>query len=394
MRSPAASFAILALLWLSAPVAAGPAVAPATGPAAAPTAAGAVTPAAGPAVTVVVDVRESGDAHWNVTARFALNSTNETAAFDRLAADFRRGEATTGFSATTFRALASAAANRTGREMDIREVERDATLLDHGENATGLLSLEFVWTGFASTEGPGVVVGDVFEGRWSLAADHRLVVYPPPGFGAENVRPGPDQVQHGGLVWEGPRTFTASEPAITFARGVTTQTPTTTPPGGDGNERRSLFPLLAGGLVAAVAALAALWWYARRDRGVAGEGGPGAVDAPDGGSAGAGEAAPERADAGASGEAAGAGAGAGEGAAEESGGEEVDLDLLSDEERVERLLRRNDGRMKQASIVDETDWSNAKVSQLLSSMAEEGRVEKLRIGRENLITLVENEEQA
>jgi hypothetical protein len=66
-----------------------------------------------------------------------------------------------------------------------------------------------------------------------------------------------------------------------------------------------------------------------------------------------------------------------------------DPELLSDEERVEYLLERNGGRMKQASIVKETGWSNAKVSQLLSSMDEEDRVDKLRIGRENLISLPE-----
>ena len=61
--------------------------------------------------------------------------------------------------------------------------------------------------------------------------------------------------------------------------------------------------------------------------------------------------------------------------------------LLSDEERVERLLAENGGRMKQSKIVEETRWSTAKVSQLLSSMDEADRVEKLRIGRENLISL-------
>ncbi|MEF8937751.1 MAG: hypothetical protein V5A32_07330, partial [Halovenus sp.] len=66
--------------------------------------------------------------------------------------------------------------------------------------------------------------------------------------------------------------------------------------------------------------------------------------------------------------------------------EGIDEELLSDEERVERLLSKNGGRMKQANIVKETDWSNAKVSQLLSSMEEEDRIDKLRIGRENLIS--------
>lgn len=71
---------------------------------------------------------------------------------------------------------------------------------------------------------------------------------------------------------------------------------------------------------------------------------------------------------------------------------DVDLDLLSDEERVELLLERNGGRMKQANIVKETGWSDAKVSQLLSAMADEERVEKLRLGRENLISLPDEDE--
>jgi len=84
----------------------------------------------------------------------------------------------------------------------------------------------------------------------------------------------------------------------------------------------------------------------------------------------------------------GAGAAVGDGMNQEGSPEEREepTELLSDEERVERLLERNGGRMKQASIVKETGWSNAKVSQLLSAMDENNRINKLRIGRENLIS--------
>jgi hypothetical protein len=60
-----------------------------------------------------------------------------------------------------------------------------------------------------------------------------------------------------------------------------------------------------------------------------------------------------------------------------------------DRAQVERLLESNGGRMKQANVVSETGWSNAKVAHVLDSMADESRVETLRIGRENLITLPE-----
>ncbi|WP_135821928.1 helix-turn-helix transcriptional regulator [Halostella litorea] len=64
-----------------------------------------------------------------------------------------------------------------------------------------------------------------------------------------------------------------------------------------------------------------------------------------------------------------------------------DEPLITDEQRVLQLLRENDGRMKQAAIVQETEWSKAKVSRLLSDMTENGEIEKLSIGRENIIHL-------
>lgn len=69
----------------------------------------------------------------------------------------------------------------------------------------------------------------------------------------------------------------------------------------------------------------------------------------------------------------------------------LDMDLLSDEEKVLRLLRQNGGRMRQATIVESTGWSDAKVSQLLSGMDDDEQIEKLRLGRENLISLPDYE---
>lgn len=60
---------------------------------------------------------------------------------------------------------------------------------------------------------------------------------------------------------------------------------------------------------------------------------------------------------------------------------------LTDEERILRLLASNDGRMKQSQIVDSTDWSKAKVSRLLSAMADRDEITKLTVGRENIIFL-------
>jgi hypothetical protein len=60
-------------------------------------------------------------------------------------------------------------------------------------------------------------------------------------------------------------------------------------------------------------------------------------------------------------------------------------DALSDEQRVHALVDDRGGRVRQSVIVEETGWSKSKVSRVLSEMADEGSIEKITIGRENLI---------
>lgn len=59
---------------------------------------------------------------------------------------------------------------------------------------------------------------------------------------------------------------------------------------------------------------------------------------------------------------------------------------LSDEARVFKLLDQHDGQLRQSAVVEETGWSKSKVSRVLSRMADEGDIEKINIGRENIVT--------
>ncbi|WP_049914583.1 helix-turn-helix transcriptional regulator [Haloterrigena salina] len=69
-------------------------------------------------------------------------------------------------------------------------------------------------------------------------------------------------------------------------------------------------------------------------------------------------------------------------------------EFLTDREHVQQLIRENGGRMKQSKIVNDVDWSKAKVSRLLAELEEEGRITKLRLGRENLVCLPGHEPTA
>jgi hypothetical protein len=59
--------------------------------------------------------------------------------------------------------------------------------------------------------------------------------------------------------------------------------------------------------------------------------------------------------------------------------------VLTDEDRVLRILRENGGWVYQGLIVEETNWSKSKVSRLLSQMADEETIEKVSVGRQNVV---------
>ncbi|PSQ24274.1 hypothetical protein BRD04_01630 [Halobacteriales archaeon QS_9_67_17] len=314
--------------------------------------------------TLTLQLRADGDAEWTVSTRFRLDDENDTRAFERLAADFETGDANVAYDADTFARAATVASNATGRDMSITDVRYNASRQTVDNVTYGRLALQLRWTNFAEQAGTRLRIGDAFnatDGTWlpGLATGQTLVIRPPEGYAVLNS-PRDIGVENGVLRWEGPRSF---EPQYLGQITYTGNTPT---PG-----QSVPLGLLSGGAALVVAVATAAVVLSRR-RGPT-EGGDGGVDGGTGTDGGAG----------------GAGGAAAASATTDTGPVTgpSDPELLSDEERIERLLERNGGRMKQTNIVDETGWSNAKVSQLLSDMAETDRVDKLRIGRENLISL-------
>ncbi len=326
--------------------------------------------------TIEIRLDEEGDANISVSKQFSLETEADRTAFDRLAEEFESGAASDELSVEVFERLAANAEDETDREMAIEKVEREG----ESTSSTGTLRLSFTWTGFANvTDDSAIEVGDVFviDGEtWlpSLSDDQRLELPPPEGYAVENVEPSAT-VDGGTIVWNGPQQFENGEPTATLVAGSQL------------DEGISLLTIGLGiGLVAAIVLLVYVLSRRRGDTplvpsAAGGDRGWATILAP----------APERSDdpPGTSREFEPE---TGSDPSEDADPDQfagVDEELLSDEERVIRLLEANDGRMKQATIVVETDWSNAKVSQLLSSMEEDDEIEKLRIGRENLITLAE-----
>ncbi|MFT4881469.1 MAG: putative membrane protein [Salinirussus sp.] len=329
--------------------------------------------------TLEIQLQPDGDARWSVSAAYNLSTANRTAAFRTLAEEFTAGE-TDQLGLSAFERAAAAAALTTDREMGVTDIERTASPESAVENGTGRLTLSFTWTNFARVERDRLTVSDVLEtpdGTWlpGLDASQRLVLRPPAGYAVFSASPDVPPPRNGTLVWTGPETFGPDSFSVTFTGSVaSTATPTDTPNGPDSSppgESGGLFWALVVTLTLGTGAAVMYVVVQRRDDDQENGRGP-APSTDDGGDIGP-----------AGAETAAATTGEADAEAQE--------ELLSDEERVERLLERNGGRMKQATIVKETGWSNAKVSQLLSAMAEAGQVDKLRIGRENLISFPEED---
>jgi hypothetical protein len=346
-----------------------------------------------------VELDASGDAHWQITQRIPLADESEETAFALVADEFESGEYDLD-APGEIRSAAGAVDGSTDRPMSVTAINRTSSIGGEGENRTGTLTVSFTWENFARTsdEGDDLHIDDVLttaRGLWlpGLTADQTLVVRAPEGYAVLDASVPP---QNGTLQWRGPADFDQEMLTATFAgngNGTVDNSDddNSTSDTGDADDDSDdsntglLWVVLGGAGIAAVAAVLTLYRARLRgllDREPASEPDRSTTD---------GGAQTETGQTDAVSPADGPESPTVQTPAEETTDTEsdddgIDVELLSDEERVERLLERNGGRMKQADIVDETGWSNAKVSQLLSAMAEDDRIDKLRIGRENLIS--------
>lgn len=331
-----------------------------------------------------VVLHDDRSATWNITVEYELETDAQREAFDDLATDIEGGTAEGPLGAERFERLVAVADDSTDREMSMIDVDRSA----ERHEGVGTVSLEFTWVAFLDTEDEQLVLDDALttpDGDpllGSLESQQQLIVVTPDGYQVDTT-PGINPDIREGNAWiEGPQQFTVDERlVITYSpvtgAGPTPSTPTATPTPAVPDD--SSWAILGAALLIGAAILLAALLYRRKGSDVsAADGVVPTAGSDTSSSAGSGT---------------GVDAGPDEREPSDAGEEDPpDLSLLSDEERVERLLDRNDGRMRQAAIVEETGWSDAKVSQLLSSMAEQERIEKLRLGRENLISLPDGED--
>ena len=312
-------------------------------------------------VQMDVMLRPNGTAEWTLEFWVRLDDNESTTAFDSLQDDIRDDpENHTRTFAERMNDTVATASDATGREMSADgfavETERQSFAREYG-----VVRYTFRWHGFAAVEGDELRAGDAIEGIY-LDEGTRLLLEWPEGYERTSVTPDPDDDREHAVSWRGGETdFVSGEPRVVITAA--------------GSGLRTA--VLAGVAVAAVGlAAVGVWWY--RDRtstaGRTADEDESSDREPDPDSAsGSGSA---TASAGTTAESAGSSA---------TGTPE--MDLLSNEEQVLRLVRDNGGRMKQQAVVEELGWTDAKTSKVVSGLREEGELESFRLGRENVLSL-------
>lgn len=178
---------------------------------------------ASPSITIAVQA--DGSADWTIVNTVALDSDTARSTFDDLATNETYKQRVLRDTVWAYRALANGTSQTLDREMT---VEAQAIELRR-EGSTGVIAVSFEWTGFASTDGDRVVVGDVFGSGYPVEADRTLTITAPEGYGLESHGVSADATvtDDRTVTWDGPVVVDSSI-ELTYAEGLPTSTPPAT----------------------------------------------------------------------------------------------------------------------------------------------------------------------
>lgn len=302
-------------------------------------------------ILMSITVEDDGDAVWSIEYRTLLETDEDEQAFEDLRGDIEGDpEPYAERFHDRMNGTAESAENATGREMAIAEMTVSAERRELPQEY-GVLTYSFRWSNFAAVDGDRLLVGDAISGMF-LDEETSLLVSWSDGYELLDASPTPTEVRSTSAVYNGPANFASGEPRIELG-------PPGTAPPTDSDRSLPASALLGAALVALVLGGAGAVIAYRRRGGAIGTESAGVED--------------ETVD----------------GETENS----IDSELLSNEEQVLHLIEGEGGRMKQKEVAERLGWTDAKTSQVTKKLREEGDLEGFRLGRENVLSLPEDDSE-
>ncbi len=315
-----------------------------------------------------VAVDEDGNAEWTISFWLELNDSESQTAFESVQAEIEEDpESQAQQFASRIEQTVTMAAEATGREMSVSQftvsAERQSLAREFG-----VVRYSFDWSAFAERDDDTLHVGDAISGLF-LDDDTRLHIGWPETYELHSVTPEPSEQGATAVSWSGGETeFASDEPRVILVSE---------------SSGTAVGVILGGvGVLTVLVGLLGLWVWRRKTESASPIGNP---DTPSGD-----EQQPRESE-------------QTESSETESDSLATDSDLsdssefqdslLSNEEQVMGLLEANGGRIKQKRVVEELDWTAAKTSKVVSGLRDENKVESFRIGRENVLTLPDSDEE-
>lgn len=301
-------------------------------------------------VLLSISVEEDGDAVWTIEYRTRLDTDEKDAAFEDLRTDVDANpESYADRFQDRMEGTAATAENATGREMTISEMTVSAETKQLPQEY-GVLTYTFRWSNFAAVDGDRLVAGDAIDGLF-LDEETSLLLSWPEGYELRDVSPEPTETRENAVFFEGPTDFGRGAPRIEAG-------PQTEGLPADSDGLVSISPIVVGAFAGVLlVAGGAIFAYRRRE--------------------GARETSSQQQ----------------EGTAYAEGQTDTahDSELLSNEEQVLQAIESAGGRMKQQELADRLEWTDAKTSQVTKKLRESGELEGFRLGRENVLSLPDDE---
>lgn len=285
---------------------------------------------------ITVDILKNGDAIWTMEKRLPLTGQAE---IDDWEAFVNRGHDEQQYQndIAEFKGriawFINSAKNISNRSMGAEKFNISYGTARTLDGAFSIIRYGFEWKNFSRIESSNILIGDAFSEGMMLSSDNMLIIKIPEDYDVLSASPDSDKRDGDILIWEGRtfRSFNRGEPALILS------------PASEGQVSWYIIIAVMFGLVSGASLV--VW---RRRRSIYGDKNDPSL-AP---------------------------------------GSTTAREDIWGEEMTEQYLIKCGGQAYQSDIVKESGLSKSKISSVLSKMKKEGRIIKIKKGKENIIRLV------
>jgi hypothetical protein len=360
-------------------------------------------------IITTIEIYENGNAFWTTEMRTLLSTQSGISEWNLSLKDTNKTKKDLEDFSNGINSNIRSAENYSHRPMMARDLNISYETINIQSDTYGIIRLSFEWLGFSLYNDSKIMIGDAFSEERMPSSDDVLIIKIPKGYDEVNATPVFDKRDGNRLIWDGTmyNSFAKGEPNVVLQRKAIDQEsfPFIIDQGS--------FPFMIVIIPLIGAGLFIIWikrdYFRKKElenvekthdldmitvqTGAATPAMMGATRPAQTGvdiAEGAGEVQPVQ-----------TGVSEGDQQVEEeatySGSfnelPDITEDILGDEEMIEKYLAKVGGQAYQTDIVKDSGLSKSKISIVLAKMKDEGRIIKIRKGKENIIRLATNKKE-